>query len=302
MALPLKYHIYALFFLSFSLVLESGCETTGQETPLRTARVPVEIESRFLLTFDDGPAFMPIPSPTASILDKLKHNSVQPDIKAIFFLQTRAPDYGGSKEGRRLMKREQAEGHILAIHSGSVRGHVSHTSMKPEELQQSLVNGTDDITSVAGQPPLFVRPPYWRYNPETFALYEKNGLRMILTDVKAYDGVKGVLDLSTRRQGIILSELQRVRTRISRGELPVVNNFIPIVVTFHDKNSFTASHLEEYLQILVKEAGRAGLRMSSKPFYDNKEELETAALKRTVLQVLLDTRLPARIKRSLKGN
>ena len=43
----------------------------------------------FLLSFDDGPA----PS-TARVLETLASNPVQPGIKAIFYVQTHAPQAG----------------------------------------------------------------------------------------------------------------------------------------------------------------------------------------------------------------
>ena len=73
-------------------------------------------EIRFLLTFDDGPA---VEGPTASVLEQLKNNSVQPNVKAIFFVQTRSPRNGGTEEGWRMMVRENAEEHVLGLHSGS---------------------------------------------------------------------------------------------------------------------------------------------------------------------------------------
>jgi peptidoglycan/xylan/chitin deacetylase (PgdA/CDA1 family) len=307
MILPLTYHRFTLIFQCLSLVLAiAGCRTTGSALPSSASPARIEAESRFLLTFDDGPAVGPSPCSTVTVLERLRNNSVQPSVKAIFFVQTRAPKHGGCEEGLRLMRREHAEEHILGLHSGTVRGHLNHTTMKPAELQQSLVDGVDDIAGISGRSPLFVRPTFWRYNADTLARYEKNGLSMILSDVKAYDGGSWVLHFnstfSSQRHGSMLSELQRVHARVSRGELPVVNGIIPIIVTFHDTNAFTANHLEEYMQILVEEARRAGLRLSSKPFYDDRTELETAAQKRAEHHVIQETRLPARLSRFFKGS
>ncbi len=284
-----------------------GCETTIRppvaEDPSRpSGKTPI----RFLLTFDDGPSGSTSENSTSAVLDRLRENHVQPGVKAIFFVQTRAPKNGGSTEGKALMQRENAENHILALHSGSARGHVNHTLMDPEELQQSLADGMDDIAAVTGRSPLFVRPTFWRYNAKTLARYDDNGLNMILSDVKAYDGGSGILHFSSlfssQRHGAMLSELQRVRDRILYRELPAVHGVIPVIVTFHDTNRFTASHVEEYMRILVEEAARAGLVLSSKPFYDNREELETAARGRAEHRVILETRLPARVSRFFKGS
>ncbi len=285
-----------LFFLCLT---SAGCQTTGQALPAERP-APIEGQVRFLLTFDDGPA-VASPSPTAAVLESLAHNSVQSGIKAIFFLQTRDPKHGGSQEGRRLMEREHAEGHVLGLHSGTARGHVNHTTMKPDELLQSLTDGMGDIKDVTGRAPLFVRPTFWRYNAETLARYESSGLSMMLSDVKAYDGVNGLFHFSGNRRGSMLSELQRVRTKIDRGEIPLVNGIFPVVVTFHDTNTFTAGHVEEYLQILVEETRQAGLSLSSRSFYDEREELVAAALQRAEHRVLLETRLPARLAHFFKS-
>ena len=72
---------------------------------------------------------------------------------------------------------------------------------------------------------------------------------------------------------------------IPQGELPVVNQTIPVVVTFHDTNAFTAEHMAEYLGLLVDEAVRLGLPLHHKPFFDNPEELLTAGLARALSTV-----------------
>ena len=80
---------------------------------------------RFLLTFDDGPH-----RNTGKVLRQLARNPVQPGVKAIFFVQTRHPERGGSSEGRAMMTIEHAEGHLLGLHTGTLQGHVSHTSWR----------------------------------------------------------------------------------------------------------------------------------------------------------------------------
>ncbi len=292
--------------LSLIVLFSLACSTTrGGNSGDDCRSAAISGEARFLLTFDDGPAVTAGPSPTISVLELLSRNALQPGIKAIFFVQTRAPRHGGAEEGRRIMALEHDGEHILGIHSGSARGHVNHTAMRPEELQQSLRDGMGDIQSITGRPPLFVRPPFWRYNAETLSRYERNGLHMLLSDVKAYDGGSGLFhfnsEFSSQRHGNMLSELQRVAVKIRQGEIPSVHGIYPVIVTFHDTNVFTASHLEEYLRILVEEAHRAGIPLGSKPFYDSQEEVETAALQRAEHRVLLETRLPARLARFFKG-
>ena len=87
---------------------------------------------RFLLTFDDGPH-----ANTGRVLRQLARNPVQQDVKAIFFVQTRHPQGGGSAEGRAMLAIEHAEGHLLGLHTGTPRGHLSHTGMTVTDLDRS---------------------------------------------------------------------------------------------------------------------------------------------------------------------
>lgn len=238
------------------------------------------LEIRFLLTFDDGPH-----DNTRKVLRQLAHNPVQPDIKAIFFVQTRHPQGGGSVEGRSLLHLEHAEGHMLGLHTGTPRGHVSHTRMAPDELDRSLRDGKDDLDRITGRKTLLVRPPYWRFNPSTLLRYGCNGLHMMLSDVKAFDGVNWGIHVVKRWS--FRSQLARMRTRFLRGDLPVVNHTLPVVVTFHDTNAFTADHLSEYLSLLVEETCRLGFPLHRKPFLDGHGDLLETGLRRTAFPSLV---------------
>lgn len=235
---------------------------------------------RFLLTFDDGPDARSAFNSTIRILENLDRNGVQQNVKAIFFVQTRNPEGGGADHGQAVLRREHAEGHILGLHSGTERGHVSHVWMSPEELARSLRDGVGDIRRITGEAPVLVRPPYWWFTPETLEQYEEAGLHMVLSDVKAFDGVDWGMHIF-RRANIRL-QLTGIRDRLAAGELPVVAGRVPIVVTFHDTNDYTADHLEEYLRILVEEARDLGLPMDRKPFYDNAADMLSVALHRAV--------------------
>ena len=235
------------------------------------------LKVRFLITFDDGPH-----ANTAAILSRLTKNSVQPDIKAIFFVQTRNPDGGASREGRALLHRTHLEGHVLGLHTGTARGHVRHTGMSPSELDQALRNGKEDISAVTGRKTLLVRPPYWQFNYDTLTRYGRHGLHMMLSDMKAYDGVNWGMHVFKRWN--FRSQLTRIRGRFLEDRLPVVQGTIPIVVTFHDTNAHTAHHLAEYLTVIVDEADRLCLPLDGKPFYDERTVMMEAALRWAVHQ------------------
>ena len=262
-----------------ALLLSTGACSTAPFQADATA--PITQKIRFLLSFDDGPSTLPESNPTAAVLATLADNGVQRDIKAVFFIQTRNQKGGGSEYGKQLIRRTLDAGHVIGLHSGTARGHVRHTKMAAEELQQSLLDGTADIRLLGGGTPLLVRPPVWSYNPATLALYERNRLSMLMSDVRARDGVPA-FTFAVRRRSIVRSDLNALRARIARDELPLVDGVVPVIVTFHDTNASTAGHLEKYLRILVEEAARAGLPLADRPFYDNPAELAGAALARAV--------------------
>jgi len=270
----------------------AGCiaapiEMTAQTETRLKAQAPV----RFLLTFDDGPSASSLWNPSATVLDSLKDNPVQPDIKAVFFVQTRAPRAGNSDIGRGIMRREYAEGHILGFHTAT-HWHTNHRSLDPQELEQSLSNGTADIAAITGAAPILLRPPFWNYDKRTFAAYQQHGLHVLLTDLSANDGKIWGFNASPRRRANMLRQLSEVRERIARGELPTVDGVIPVVVTFHDLNRYTARHTREYLQILLDSAAATGMRLADKAFYDDHAALQKAALARTVQQSSQPVQLP----------
>jgi len=240
---------------------------------------------RFLLTFDDGPSLWQPYNPTSVVLDQLARNAVQPQIKAVFFVQTRSPSAGGSPLGQELLRRTRDEGHVLALHSGSARGHKNHRYLSSAELDQSLADGIADLHALTGRDPELVRPPYWSYDTRTQAAYRAHDLNMLLSDISARDGKIWGWHISLRRRSHFRSNLEQVRREIEIDRLPVVDGVVPVVVTFHDTNDFTASHMEEYLRILVEESQRVGLPLASQPFYDDAASVERVAVLRSQIGV-----------------
>lgn len=269
-----------------ALSLLSACVTAPPPAP-RPGTPPI----RFLLSFDDGPSASLRNNPTRSILDDLANNPLQPGIKALFFVQTRALTGGGSEQGQALLHREQQDGHLLGFHTATP-GHANHRLMSAFELQQSLHNGVADLSAISGKPPRLVRPPYWNYDQRTFAAYQAHGLRLLLTDLSANDGKTWGINGSLRRRSSLRTQLARVAEQIQAGALPVVDGVIPVVVTFHDLNAYTARHMQEYLQILLDVATDVGLATAPRPFYDQHAALERAALARTLADSLHYARLP----------
>ncbi len=261
----------------------SGCQNTALQDAAVSA--PVPHPARFLLTFDDGPSLWQPYNPTTVILDQLADNAVQSRIKAVFFVQTRTPSGGGTPYGQEILRRIHEEGHVIALHSGSARGHKNHRYLSPAELDQSLTDGSADIRALSGHDPTLVRPPYWSFDARTQAAYHAHGLDMLLTDISARDGKIWGWHISLRRRSHFRAKLAEVRRGIEEDRLPVVDGVVPVVVTFHDTNDFTASHMEEYLRILVEESRRVGLPVAPEPFYNDGPTLERVARLRAEIGV-----------------
>ena len=271
--------VFSAFAIAVGLLgcIAAPIEMTPQTQQSLHAQAPI----RFLLTFDDGPSASGFYNPTVTVLDSLARNPLQPDIKAVFFVQTRDSRAGGSEAGRQIMRREHAEGHLLGFHTGT-RRHTNHRSLEPEELEQSLIDGSADIAAISHATPTLVRPPFWNYDKRTFAAYQRHGMHLLLTDLSANDGKIWGFNASPRRRANMLRQLSEVRERIALGELPTVDGVIPVVVTFHDLNRYTARHTREYLQILLDSASATGLVTAQKAFYDDTAALQRAAMARTV--------------------
>ncbi|QAY85774.1 polysaccharide deacetylase family protein [Pseudomonas arsenicoxydans] len=269
-----------------------GCIASPIElTPQTEQRLREQAPIRFLVTFDDGPSASSFWNPSMTVLDSLAWNPVLPGIKAVFFVQTGAPRAGDSDIGRGVMHREQAQGHVLGFHTAT-HSHTNHRSLSPEQLEQSLSKGSADIAAITGAPPTLVRPPFWNYDKRVFAAYQRHGMHVLLTDLSANDGKIWGFNASPRRRANMLRQLSEVRERIARGELPTVDGVIPVVVTFHDLNRYTARHTREYLQILLDSANATGVPLAQKPFYDDTAALQRAAMARTVTDSSQDVKLP----------
>lgn len=260
-----------LLLAAFSLLLWcTGAAAQGDPAPVR-----------FLLTFDDGPAAAADDNPTVHILEVLAHNPYQDNIKAVFFTQTRAWHGGGTAVGRSLIRREFAEGHVVALHSATTF-HSNHRFMSREHLDETMQFGVDDLVAETGVAPKLVRPPFWAYDAGTLASYQAHGLKMLLTDLNANDGKIYGINFSWHKRSNMLTHLAETRKRWAAGEMPAVDGVTPVVVTFHDVNTYTSRHIEEYMEILLDVARELNVPLADKPFYDNHDELERAALAATI--------------------
>jgi len=261
----------------------SGC-ALGPVTPLPPDTAAGLAPVRFLLTFDDGPDTGPYGG-TPLILGQLADNPVTPGVKAIFFVQTEHPRRGGGPEGRAQMHETCAQGQLMAVHSGMAGGHIPHTKLAPDVLAASLRRGQDDIAAQCGQALAVVRPPDWAYSAGTQAVYAQAGLGMLMADANARDGKIYGWTISLRRRPHMRHELEHVGQAMAAHRLPAVDGVTPVIVAFHDPNGFTASHMTEYLRILVETARDNGLPLADPPFYTDTQAAARAALARAAAGV-----------------
>lgn len=127
--------------------------------------------------------------------------------------------------------------------------------MAPARLEQSLKDGVADLTAIAtGTPPTFLRPPFWGHNERTFLAHQAHGLHVIITDLNDNNGKIYGFNASPTRRSHMRRELDDVRKKIARREMPVFDGAILVLVTFHDVNRYTARHMREYPQILLDSA------------------------------------------------
>lgn len=198
---------------------------------------------------------------------------------------------GGTEVGKALLQREHSEGYLLGFHTATPR-HSNHRYLDEQQFELSLQNGIADLTEITGAPPSLVRPPFWNYDERTMQAYQKHGMRLLLTDLNANDGKIYGINFSLTKRRNMLKQLGLLRERWRAGELPVVDGNTPVVVTFHDVNTYTASVIEVYLQILLDVAQELQMPTATKAFYDEKNELERAALASTVRDGEIKPRLP----------
>jgi peptidoglycan/xylan/chitin deacetylase (PgdA/CDA1 family) len=245
------------------LLMQTACRSVPPAVP-PAADAP---QILFLLAFDDGPSIREPDNPTLAIINQLATNNVQPDIKALFFVQTEHPRGGGTPRGREIMSLAYEQGHELGIHSASTKGHVSHISQTEEELTSELRQAQEVLRTVTGSEVRFVHPPFGAHNLSTRTVYEQTGLTRMTANVRACDGIIYGYNISLRRRSNICNYLKKLHAAADPEAITCA------VVNFHDTNPYTARHMTEYLTILVEEAHRAGFAVPDKPFCASREQI-----------------------------
>ena len=111
---------------------------------------PGEETKKIALTFDDGPH----PRYTEELLDGLAER----EVKATFFL------LGQNIEGREeIIERMAREGHLIGNHTYY---HVDITRLSQREACREILDTSEKITAITGQPVEYIRPPFGNWDKE----------------------------------------------------------------------------------------------------------------------------------------
>lgn len=124
------------------------------------------------LTFDDGPSR----TQTGPLLDFLKSEN----IKAVFFV---LGSLIATADGKKLMQRAHAEGHLIGNHSYT---HPDLTKLSRAKVESELRRTHDLIVGIAGKC-IFFRPPYGAANSNVRAVAAQLGYHTVLWNVDTLD-------------------------------------------------------------------------------------------------------------------
>lgn len=205
-------------------------------------------EITVVLTFDDGPHSRAdlAQNYTAQALQSLRTNRVQPNAKAVFFVQTHVPHRGGSRVGKEMIRNMGAEGHIVGIHTGSAEDHVSHIARRDRgELRNDLERAMRYLRDLGIQS-LYVRPVGGQTNDPVRNTYRALGLKMLLWDIDSRDSHSGYT-----RDRITQHLRQRIRDLANAGNREVI-------VLFHELDRDTRGNIEHYMANLRSSLQEAG--------------------------------------------
>lgn len=124
---------------------ESGQENTDYTEAVQYVSGTIKAESpKIAITFDDGPSHIC----TSALLDGLKERGV----KATFFLIGQ-----NAEKNPELVKRIDAEGHLIGNHTYH---HVEITKVSNEEAYKEITETNEEIYSIIGKYPEYMRPPF----------------------------------------------------------------------------------------------------------------------------------------------
>ncbi|MFT4928014.1 MAG: YD repeat-containing protein [Phenylobacterium sp.] len=263
---PAVYSASGIFKHSFTtggrkeVLIRAGCQRCSWlSLPviklINVVKIPPPTVINIVLTFDDGPTSDSLN--TSTVVNTLKYNEVQNDIKATFFVQTHVPNRGGSGKGRNRMIDALRDGHRIGIHTGSTVDHVLHihrVTADPDDINgdeaQDELDGPNGLVTdlirakeriknlIGGSVPTLVRPPEGEFNAAVSRVYAEQGLTNVLWDMSTEDDVK-------------LKSPERVDAAIKLGiKTNIALGKTRIVILMHDIHGNTANNMHRYLKTI----------------------------------------------------
>ncbi len=200
---------------------------------------------RILLTFDDGPHgdLLGGNNRTEKVLDALRHKRT----KAAFFIQTHAPCRLASPNGSRMATRIHAEGHVLAIHTGSFIDHRCHKwrCTQPPDiigatngLDSDMIRAKAAIKTIVGIDPKFVRATYGYTDANCMEVYFQNRLKHVYWDLVSGD------DSANATGGSVCTRLAVETKRLATKALD-------LIYLLHDIRQVTAEQLTDFIDAIA---------------------------------------------------
>src|SRR5262249_17407548 len=152
------------------------------------------------------------------------------------FIQTHVPARLASDDGFRVASLAHSEGHVLAVHTGSLADHRCHKwrCTQPPDiagtsngLDSDMIRAKNAIKKIVGSFPRFVRATYGYTDENCMKVYLQNGLKHVYWDVVSGDDSKA-------------ASLTSVRTRLMTDTSKLAIGPMDLIYLMHDTNRVTA--------------------------------------------------------------
>ncbi len=220
--------------------VECSCSSLFSDSDTHIVNVippaPIEIN----LTFDDGPHGSSTGNRTLMAVDGFQNNTIQPNAKGAFFIQTHVSYRLPTAAGTAAVEQAIANGHEIGIHTGGTVDHEIHPQRVVQmpyavpgvgdsgpdgqnALESDMIAAKIAIDSLAGgTTPTFVRAPELEFGTpsqeaDILATYARQGLTHAGIDVQGDDAIA-----SQSYTNITAALDSRVSSAVQAGDQKVV--------------------------------------------------------------------------------
>ncbi|MBC7319912.1 polysaccharide deacetylase family protein [bacterium] len=196
------------------------------------------------LTFDDGPH----PIYTPQILDILEKNNIK---ATFFFLGKKAQEFP------EIVRLAKEKGHTIGSHGYS---HRPVWFLPPNMTRKEFEKTDSIISSILGEPPRYIRPPWGGFNLSTVRFLNDCERPFVLWSLDSRDWQRGIS---------IERIIERVLRKIEPGD----------IVLFHDGRwDDISKKTVEALPIIIGELRKRGYEISPLPEYNIHREKKILSL------------------------